>query len=128
MRHVRRKFEFGNCRVAENLPLHLVMPTCDAIVNHAGASTLLTAACHGVPQVLLPRTAETPFNAASFRASGACVVLDAAESTSDDIAGAVTAALTDSSIRAAAHKIRDEIAAAPSPAQVVRTLENLACP
>jgi UDP:flavonoid glycosyltransferase YjiC (YdhE family) len=116
----------GNCRVAESLPLHLVLPTCDAIVNQAGAATMLTAACHGLPQVLIPMTAESPFNAANFSASGAAIILEAAEASTETIGSAVTAALTDKTIRAAADKVRDEVAAAPPPAEVVRVLENLA--
>lgn len=53
----------GNVRLATNVPLHLFMPTCDAIVNQGGTSSLLTAACHGLPQVLIrrpPTTRSTP--------------------------------------------------------------------
>jgi UDP:flavonoid glycosyltransferase YjiC (YdhE family) len=116
----------GNIRVVENLPLHLLMPTCDAIVNQAGAGSLLTAACHGVPQVLMPQTAESTFNATSFSTSGASVTFEATDATTEAVADAVTTALTGEAMRAAAHKIRDEIAATPSPADVVHTLENLA--
>jgi UDP:flavonoid glycosyltransferase YjiC (YdhE family) len=116
----------GNIRVAENLPLHLLMPTCDAIVNQAGAGTLLTAACHGVPQVLIPQTAESPFNAAHFSKSGAGLTLNANEADTESIRAAVTGALTDDTIRAAAHRLRDEIAATPPPSDVVHRLEQAA--
>jgi UDP:flavonoid glycosyltransferase YjiC (YdhE family) len=116
----------GNARVAENLPIHLFMATCDAIVNQGGSSSLLTAACHGLPQVMLPQTADSPFNAANFRASGAGLVLDPAEADAEAIGSAVTTALTDDAVRAAARKVRDEIASTPAPSDVVRTLEDLA--
>ncbi len=116
----------GNLRLVEDFPLHLVMPTCDAIVNQAGCSSLLTAASHGVPQVLLPQTADTPFNAANFSASGAAVTLDVATADAEAIGAAVSAAVADGPIRAAARKIEDEISAAPSPAAVVGALEDLA--
>lgn len=117
-----------NVRIAERLPLHLVMPTCDAIVNQAGASSLLTAASYGVPQVLVPQTADTPFTAANFSASGAAVVLDVteADTDTDTIGSAVTTALTDEAIRTAALKIRDEITLAPSLTAVVDTLPSMA--
>ncbi len=114
-----------NARVAVNLPLHLLMPTCAATVNQAGTSSLLTAACHGVPQVLIPRTADTSINATLFSGSGAALALDAEEATTRTIADAVTTALTDPTVRAAAHKVRDEIHDAPTPAELVRTLECL---
>lgn len=113
----------GNVRVAENVPLNLLMPTCDAIVNQAGPGTVLTAAGYAVPQVLVPKTADTPIIAASFNASGACVVLD--EANAQSIASAVTTVLTDESIRTAARKVRDEIDSAPALSDVVRTLESL---
>jgi UDP:flavonoid glycosyltransferase YjiC (YdhE family) len=115
----------GNVRVAENVPLHLFMPTCDAIVNQGGAGSLLTAASYAVPQVLIPKTADTPANAASFNASGACLLLDFDKVDAQAINSAVTTVLTDKSIRTAARKVRDEIADAPAPAEVVHTLENL---
>ncbi len=40
--------------VVESMPLHLLLPTCDAIIHHGGAGTTLTAAACGVPQLLLP--------------------------------------------------------------------------
>ncbi|WP_067825859.1 nucleotide disphospho-sugar-binding domain-containing protein [Actinomadura kijaniata] len=115
----------GNARVAENLPLHLLMPTCDAIVNQAGSSTLLTAACHGVPQVLVPKTADSPFHASAFGAAGVAVPLDAREVTAEAVGAAVTRALTDEAVRAAVRKLHDEIAGTPSPAEVASALERL---
>ena len=115
----------ANARVAENVPLHLFMPTCDAIVNQGGTSSLLTAACHGLPQVMMPQTADNPFNAANFAAGGASITLDPAEAGTEEIGSAVTRVLTETAYRAAAEKIRDEIAAMPPPSAVVRTLEQL---
>ncbi len=112
----------GNVTRAARLPLHLVLPRCAAVVNQAGASTLLTAACHGLPQVLIPQTAECPFNAANFGASGASITVGA----DDDIAAAVTKTLTDPAVRAAAHKVRREILDTPTPAEVVPVLTGLA--
>jgi UDP:flavonoid glycosyltransferase YjiC (YdhE family) len=116
----------ANARAAEFLPLHLLMPTCDAFINQGGTSSLLTAAYHGVPQVLIPQTADNPFNAANFSHSGAGIALDVAEADTEAIRAAATTVLTDDTIRAAALKLRDEIAAAPPPSDVVHTLENLA--
>ncbi|WP_067825855.1 nucleotide disphospho-sugar-binding domain-containing protein [Actinomadura kijaniata] len=115
----------GNARVAANVPLHLFVETCDAIVHQGGSSSLLTAACHGLPQVMIPQTADNPFNAANFAASGASVTLDAAEAGTEEIGAAVTRVLTEHTYRAAAEKVHAEIAAMPSPAEIVRALEAL---
>nr|ACB46466.1 glycosyltransferase [Actinomadura kijaniata] len=115
----------GNARVADSVPLHLLMPTCDAIVDQGGAGSVLTAAAHGVPQVIMPRTADTPIVAASFGRGGAAVTLDADDATREAIGAAVTRTLTDDAVRNAALKLADEIAATPSPAAVVGALEDL---
>ncbi|MGC4864934.1 nucleotide disphospho-sugar-binding domain-containing protein [Micromonospora sp. DT53] len=115
-----------NVRITENLPLSLLLPSCAAIVNQSGPGTVLTAAAYGVPQVLMPATADTPLIAANFGTTGAGVVLDPGQADADAIRSAVTAALTDASIRIAARKVQDEIAATPTPADLVHTLERLA--
>ncbi len=116
----------ANVRAVENLPLNLVLPTCDAIVNQAGPGTVLTAASCAVPQVLMPKTADTPMIAGCFESTGACVVVDVDTADDDAIRSAVDTVLTDDSIKAAAGKVRDEIADAPAPADLVPTLEHLA--
>ncbi|MGV9392881.1 nucleotide disphospho-sugar-binding domain-containing protein [Streptomyces olivaceus] len=113
-------------RVAENVPLHLFMETCDAIVHQGGTSTLLTAARHGLPQVMMPQTADNPFNAANFAGSGAGVTLDAAGADAGEIGAAVTRVLTEPAWRVAAEKLREEMAEMPPPSAVVRSLEKLA--
>ncbi|MFI1026209.1 nucleotide disphospho-sugar-binding domain-containing protein [Streptomyces olivaceus] len=113
-------------RVAENVPLHLFMETCDAIVHQGGTSTLLTAARHGLPQVMMPQTADNPFNAANFAGSGAGVTLDAAGADAGEIGAAVTRVLTEPAWRVAAEKLREEMAEMPPPSAVVRSLEELA--
>ncbi|MBZ6232742.1 nucleotide disphospho-sugar-binding domain-containing protein [Streptomyces olivaceus] len=113
-------------RVAENVPLHLFMETCDAVVHQGGTSTLLTAARHGLPQVMMPQTADNPFNAANFAGSGAGVTLDAAGADAGEIGAAVTRVLTEPAWRVAAEKLRAEMAEMPSPSAVVRSLEELA--
>ncbi|GHI97926.1 nucleotide disphospho-sugar-binding domain-containing protein [Streptomyces olivaceus] len=116
----------GGVRVAENVPLHLFMETCDAIVHQGGTSTLLTAARHGLPQVMMPQTADNPFNAANFAGSGAGVTLDAAGADAGGIGAAVTRVLTEPAWRVAAEKLREEMAEMPPPSAVVRSLEELA--
>ncbi|MEU0476874.1 nucleotide disphospho-sugar-binding domain-containing protein [Streptomyces olivaceus] len=113
-------------RVAENVPLHLFMGTCDAVVHQGGTSTLLTAARHGLPQVMMPQTADNPFNAANFAGSGAGVTLDAAGADAGEIGAAVTRVLTEPAWRVAAEKLREEMAEMPPPSAVVRSLEELA--
>ncbi|MGP4028913.1 nucleotide disphospho-sugar-binding domain-containing protein [Actinomadura sp. 3N407] len=115
----------GNVRIADGVPLHLLMPTCDAIVNQGGAGSVLTAAAWGVPQVIMPRTADTPIIAANVGAGGAAIALDVEDAALEAIGTAVTRTLTDDAVQAAARKLRKEIAETPSPAAVVGALEDL---
>ncbi|MDI5937452.1 MULTISPECIES: nucleotide disphospho-sugar-binding domain-containing protein [unclassified Micromonospora] len=114
-----------NVRVADNVPINLYLESCGAVVNAGGAGSVLTAACYGVPQVMLPQASDTPAVAFNFSASGAGTMLDAATADTATIASAVDAALTDGKIRDAAERLREEIAATPSPADVVQVLEQL---
>ncbi|MFD5466849.1 nucleotide disphospho-sugar-binding domain-containing protein [Kitasatospora sp. NPDC127059] len=115
----------GNARIAENVPLHLFLPSCTAIVNQGGTSSLLTAALHGLPQVMMPQTADNPFNAANFAAGGASITLDPTEAGPAEIGAAVGRVLTEDSFRASARKVREEIMSAPTPAEIVHSLVAL---
>ncbi|MGY3518525.1 nucleotide disphospho-sugar-binding domain-containing protein [Micromonospora sp. PTRAS2] len=112
-------------RVAGDVPADVVLSTCDAVVSEGGTHTILTAAALGVPQVLVPLV-ERPPNAATFCESGAGITLDAGDADPEAVGRAVDAVLGDERIRAAARRIQDEIAEAPSPVELVHTLEKLA--
>src|SRR6185503_13992876 len=42
-------------RVVHRVPLQTLVPACDAIVHQGGSGTMLTAACYGVPQLIIPQ-------------------------------------------------------------------------
>jgi UDP:flavonoid glycosyltransferase YjiC (YdhE family) len=107
-------------RLAPQLPIHLLLPSCDAIVHQGGSGTILTAAFHGVPQVSIPEVADEPLNAASLAGTGAGVTIepDQAAQSGD----AVSALLGDSTWRRAAADLRTEILSLPSPAQTATAL------
>ena len=96
------------------IPQALVIPRCGAVVAHAGAGTLLGALAHGVPLVLLPHGAEQHLNAEAARRAGAALVLAPEEAGADAIAAALERVLREPGFRAAALRLRDEIAAMPS--------------
>ncbi|MCK2221072.1 DUF1205 domain-containing protein [Actinomadura sp. ATCC 31491] len=111
-------------RVAESLPLHAVLPGCAAVVHHGGAGTMLTALCHGVPQVVLPQMFDQQLNARLLAGAGAAHTLanDAAHRAGEAVAGL----LADASCLARTEQIRREIAEQPAPAQIVTALTGLA--
>lgn len=113
-----------NVRLADRLPLDLLLPGCAAIVNPAGAGTMLTAAVHGVPQLLIPQIAEAPMNAKLFADSGAAIALDTDTMTDEELRSAVTE-VTFGATREAAARLRAEIEAQPSPADIIPELSDL---
>jgi len=112
-------------RVVEQLPLDYLLPSCSAIVAQGGSGAVVTAAAHGVPQVLVPLIADQPTNARLLADTGAGFLLDAATMDSADVKAAVTAAVYEQDPRAAALRLKEEIEALPTPAQVVATLERI---
>jgi UDP:flavonoid glycosyltransferase YjiC (YdhE family) len=112
-------------RVAENLPLHLLLPSCDAIIHQGGASAMLTAASFGVPQLIIAGLMDQSANAARIAATGAGAGLNWADVTIGAIASGVMAILSED-VRQAARGLKEEIFAQPAPADTVAALEALA--
>ena len=107
------------------VPQTMVLPYVDAVVSHGGAGTLLGALGWGLPQVVLPQGADQYINGRTVAGSGVGRCLLGEEMTPSAVAAAVEAVLTDGPERAAARGLQAEIAALPSPAEVVPVLEAL---
>jgi len=99
-----------------------VLQHCDVVVSHAGSGTFLGALAEGLPQLCLPQAADQFRNSEGGRRAGAAVVLGPDESSPEAIASAVGALLTDDVLRRRARGVADEIAAMPSPGDVVDKL------
>ena len=116
----------GHVRVAENLPLHLLLPSCDAIIHHGGSGTMLTAASLGLPQLLIsPGIMDNMANGERIAAAGAGVALNHADASHETITAGIKTILSDQATRHAAHTLRDEIHAQPAPADITATLRHL---
>jgi glycosyltransferase len=112
------------------MPLDLVLPHCDAVVHQGGDGTVLTAAAWGLPQLAMTRTPEHSFAGDRLAASGAGLHLRYEElrgdpARRDAVRGAIAKLLGDAAYRDAACGLRGEIAAQPSPAEIVPALEAL---
>jgi UDP:flavonoid glycosyltransferase YjiC (YdhE family) len=110
--------------VVEDLPLQVVLRDSAVAVNHGGAGTVLTAACHGVPQVITPFDPGQNFNGECLASTGAAMVADLTDAAA--AAAAVESMLTDGTWTKAAQALRDENLAQPSAAALVEVLEGLA--
>ena len=92
------------------------------VVSHAGSGTFLGALAEGLPQLCLPQAADQFRNSEGGARAGVAVVLRPDESSPEAIASAVGTLLTDDALRRRARGVADEIAAMPSPGDVVDKL------
>jgi UDP:flavonoid glycosyltransferase YjiC (YdhE family) len=116
-------------RVAESLPLHLLLPSCDAIIHQGGGGTMLTAASFGLPQLIVAGTDDSVVidmaNGERIAAAGAGVLLSHAEASHETITAGIKTIVSDQATRQAARTLRDEIQAQPAPSDVAATLRQL---
>ena len=103
----------ANAVVAEFVPQANVLERADLLVSHSGSGTMLGGLVHGVPQVALPRGTDQPQNAAVMAQAGAGIVVGPEDFAVDTIRAAVSEVTSAPSYRAAAERVRDEIAAMP---------------
>jgi UDP:flavonoid glycosyltransferase YjiC (YdhE family) len=116
----------ANVRLVPWVPMSRLLPTCGAVVFHAGSGTMLAALSAGVPLVLLPVAADQPDNAERCAAAGAGVVVGPERRDTAAVREAVERVLGNAAFGAAARRIGDEIRAMPEPAALVPVLERLA--
>jgi hypothetical protein len=116
----------ANVHVERFVAQSAVLPLVDLIVHHGGTGTVLSALEVGSPQLLLPQGADQFFNAELLTSIGAARALPNDAQQPGAITEAVQALLGDSPERETAARVRDEIAAMPSPAEVVPALVELA--
>jgi MGT family glycosyltransferase len=107
------------------IPQSLLLPYCDAVVNQGGTA-ILPILAHGLPLLVLPQGANQFHNAAACVAAGVGRRLLPGEVTAEAVRRDVTALLHDPDLRAAAGRVRDELAAMPGPERGVELLERLA--
>lgn len=105
------------------IPLDVVASTCALVVHPAGGVTTMTAVRAGVPQLIAPMW-DVPLATASLVCdfgAGAMVVPD----STDAVAAACEAMLSDRSYAQSACVLAREMAALPTPSDVVGVLEKV---
>ncbi|MFF3916344.1 glycosyltransferase [Streptomyces sp. NPDC001852] len=107
------------------VPLDVVVPTSDLVIHHSGGVTALTAMNAGVPQLVVPQGGNFIEAAQRIADFGAAISLMPGQETAADVRKAAEALLTVPSYRERAGELAREIAALPSAAEVVGTLEQL---
>lgn len=125
-RHLLRDVP-SNARVFDWLPLDQVISSCSAVIHQGGSGTALVAADAAVPQLMIPQVADQGIHAERLAATGAGHVANIGSLRSGEIRSKVTELIGDTSYREAAQNLREQIRKMPTPAEVVRDLEDRVC-
>ncbi|MCA1668188.1 MAG: DUF1205 domain-containing protein [Thermomicrobia bacterium] len=115
-----------NVRIARFIPQSALLPHCDVVVHQGGFSTVTGVLNAGLPMVVIPISADQPYNAECCAALGVVRVIGPGERTPEAIRTAVREVLATPSYRTNAERIRDEMAVLPGPEYAVHLLERLA--
>ena len=114
-----------NARIVSYVPMHALVETCSAIVHHAGAATLATAARHPIPHLSLHYHWDQPILADLLTQQGAGLDIHTTEVTGDNVRHNLQRLLTEPKFTERATALRDEMLALPTPNELVPQLEEL---
>ncbi|MFC5183720.1 nucleotide disphospho-sugar-binding domain-containing protein [Actinomadura harenae] len=112
-------------RVLVGFPLNLLLEASDMVIHHGSVNTLMTAAAAGVPQLPTPFTDEQATVSGRIARTGAALPIRAVKADAERIAAGVETLLKGDAHREAALRLREVIAAQPSPLDMVAPLERL---
>jgi UDP:flavonoid glycosyltransferase YjiC (YdhE family) len=116
----------GHVKFLEHTPLNMILPSCDAMVNHGGGGSVMSAVVAGVPQFIVPNAFDQYANGRRVSASGAAIDVPAHLLTRENAREAIVKLLDEPSYQASATKLREQSEERPTPAQLVKVLEDLA--
>jgi UDP:flavonoid glycosyltransferase YjiC (YdhE family) len=121
-RAVSRRPLPANVTTTDWLPFADVLPHVAGMVHHGGAGSVMTALAAGTPQIVVPGAGDRTEHARLITARGAGLAVPAREIT----AATLERLVTDEALRSSAREVAAEIAAMPSPAELVEPLAALA--
>jgi UDP:flavonoid glycosyltransferase YjiC (YdhE family) len=107
------------------VPQGRLWPYVDVTVHHGGSGEMLGAAAAGVPQLIIPGSVDQPTNARVIVQVGAGLSVAQTEVTADAVAAKVGIIISEESFRAAAERLRAEIAQMPGPADVAAKFPDI---
>jgi MGT family glycosyltransferase len=117
----------SNVYIERYIPHTLLLPHCDAVVTHAGFSSVMACFEEGLPMVAIPLAGgDQAGNARRCAALGVARVVAPDERTPQAIRESVLDVLRNPRYRENAEHLRQEIQALPGPEHAVELLERLA--
>jgi len=118
-----------NTRMVEFVPLHVIIPSCSAVIHHGGVPAFLDSIVHQVPQLIVSRVIpDIGERGPRLERAGAGLWIpgdDPEELSGARIREHLVRLLDEPAFRANAGRLRDDLLAQPTPAQAVRELERL---
>ncbi|QVQ51832.1 activator-dependent family glycosyltransferase [Spiractinospora alimapuensis] len=112
----------ANVRHVGVVPLNELAATCSLVVHHGGFGSIATALRWGVPQLALPEQHDAHIMSRGLVARGAGALIPGSEAAPDRVRAEVLRLLASPAAAAGARGLRNELAATPSPSDVVATL------
>jgi UDP:flavonoid glycosyltransferase YjiC (YdhE family) len=113
-------------RVERFVPQAAVLGRVAAVISHGGAGSVLGAAAHSRPQLVIPLFADQWDNGVAVRDAGCGILADPDRRSGDELHASLRTLLDGTSYRDAAVLVADEVAAMPTASDVVPEIEALA--
>ncbi|GAA3014268.1 activator-dependent family glycosyltransferase [Streptosporangium longisporum] len=115
----------GNVRLVSFVPLHVLAPTCSAMIHHGGGGSFSTSVVNAVPQLILADMFDAPLKGRLLAHQGAGLTLHSSQATGPRVREHLLRLLNEPSFTQAAQKLRQETLTTPGPNQLVPELERL---
>jgi glycosyltransferase (activator-dependent family) len=116
----------SNVRIVNQVALHLLLPSCSAVIHHGGFGTYSTALVCGVPQLFVSMPiSDHLFRGKGLVEQGAGLLVLHHDVTAQGVRNKVSQLLDDPSFRENSHRLRAEALAQPTPHDVVPVLQEL---
>ncbi|WAX78288.1 nucleotide disphospho-sugar-binding domain-containing protein [Streptomyces sp. KMM 9044] len=115
----------ANARLVPYVPLQALLPTCSAVIHHAGVGTLTTAALYGVPQLALPWDVDQPLLSGRLADHGAGLTTHSTKATGSTVREYLLRLLEEQTFRDRARRLREEMLSVPHANAFVADLEKL---
>jgi len=103
----------AHVRIERYVSHALLLPRCRLVVSQGGAGVMFGALSLGLPQLMLPQSADQFVNADALVRAGAGLALQAEQATVGSIRQAATGLLTQPRFATSARAIQAELAAMP---------------
>jgi L-noviosyl transferase len=113
----------ASVRAVGRFPLSALVPTCDLVINHGGAGSVMTTLVAGLPQLCLPHYGDDIRRAQQVAEHGVGLAVPIGEVSPASVRAAVSALLDTSGYQQAAQQIAAENQRQPGPVELVGVLQ-----